>query len=143
MRTVFDTLTAARTLEAAGIEPRQAEAIAQQIGAAAPVDLAALATKADLYRALWIQSGVILGTVFAVNIGLVIVLFSSLFAAPALAQNFLTDVPAGSRGMVSGPGIGERIPDFSAYDQNGNRVGLDGVMGPNGAMVVFHRSADW
>ena len=72
-----------------------------------------------------------------------IVLFSSLFAAPALAQNFLTDVPAGSRGMVSGPGIGERIPDFSAYDQNGNRVGLDGVMGPNGAMVVFHRSADW
>ena len=74
MCTVFDTLTAARTLEAAGIEPRQAEAIAQQIGAAAPVDLAALATKADLYRALWIQSGVILGTVFAVNIGLVLAL---------------------------------------------------------------------
>ena len=64
-------------------------------------------------------------------------------AAPAIAQNFLTDIPAGSRGMVSGPEIGERIPDFSAYDQNGNRVSLDDVMGPNGAMVVFHRSADW
>ena len=68
---------------------------------------------------------------------------SSAVAAPAFAQNFLTDIPAGSRGMVSGPEIGERIPDFSAHDQSGNRVGLDDVMGPNGAMVVFHRSADW
>ena len=68
---------------------------------------------------------------------------SSTVATPALAQNFLTDIPAGSRGMVSGPEIGERIPDFSAYDQNGNLVGLGDVMGPNGAMVVFHRSADW
>lgn len=70
-------------------------------------------------------------------------LISSALAASALAQNFLTDIPTGSRGMVSGPEIGERIPDFSAYDQNGNRVSLDDVMGPNGAMVVFHRSADW
>ena len=67
----------------------------------------------------------------------------SVFALPALAQNFLTDVPAGSRGMVSGPEVGERIPDFEAYDQNGNLVSLDDVMGPNGAMVVFYRSADW
>ena len=72
-----------------------------------------------------------------------LVLISSTVAAPALAQNFLTDIPAGSRGMVSGPEIGEQIPDFSAYDQNGNLVSLGDVMGPNGAMVVFHRSADW
>jgi hypothetical protein len=65
------------------------------------------------------------------------------FALPSLAQNFITDIPAGSRGMVSGPAIGERIPDFEAYDQSGNLVGLDDVMGPNGAMIVFHRSADW
>ena len=75
--------------------------------------------------------------------GALLALISSLAATPALAQNFLTDIPAGSRGMVSGPEIGERIPDFSAYDQNGNVVGLGDVMGPNGAMVVFHRSADW
>ena len=75
--------------------------------------------------------------------GALVALISSLAATPALAQNFLTDIPAGSRGMVSGPEIGERIPDFSAYDQNGNVVGLGDVMGPNGAMVVFHRSADW
>ena len=72
----------------------------------------------------------------------------SLFALPALSQpvystEFLTDIPTGSRGMVSGPEIGERIPDFEALDQNGNRVSLADVMGPNGAMVVFVRSADW
>ena len=76
--------------------------------------------------------------------GLAAALAISVCALPVLAQgNFLTDVPAGSVGMVSGPEIGERIPDFEAYDQNGNLVGLDDVMGPNGAMVVFHRSADW
>ena len=72
----------------------------------------------------------------------------SLLALPALSQpeystEFLTDIPAGSRGMVSGPEVGERIPDFEAPDQHGNLVSLSNVMGPSGAMVVFIRSADW
>ena len=50
--TTFDTLTAARNLEAAGIERRQAEAIAEGMreaaDAAAGADRADLATKADL-----------------------------------------------------------------------------------------------
>ncbi len=80
--------------------------------------------------------------------GLAAALVMSLFALPALSQpvystEFLTDIPAGSRGMVSGPEIGERIPDFEALDQNGNLVSLSDVMGPDGAMVVFVRSADW
>ncbi len=75
--------------------------------------------------------------------GVLLILLSSQFAAPALSQNFLTDIPEGSRGMVSGPEVGEQIPDFFAYDQNSNPVSLSDVMGPNGAMVVFHRSADW
>ena len=45
--------------------------------------------------------------------------------------------------MISGPEVGERIPQFEARDQNRNLVSLDDVMGPNGAMVVFVRSADW
>ena len=44
----FDTLTAARDLEAAGIERRQAEAIAGTVRQAAAADREALATKADL-----------------------------------------------------------------------------------------------
>jgi hypothetical protein len=71
-----------------------------------------------------------------------------LFASPLLAQpeysaEFLTDIPTGSRGMVSGPEVGARSPDFEALDQNGNLVSLADVMGPSGAMVVFIRSADW
>ena len=80
--------------------------------------------------------------------GLMAALVLSLFALPALSQpvystEFLTNIPTGSRGMVSGPEIGERIPDFEARDQNGNLVSLSDVMGPNGAMIVFVRSADW
>ena len=44
----FDTLTAARELEAAGVERRQAEAIAEGMRRAAGADRAELATKADL-----------------------------------------------------------------------------------------------
>ncbi|MCY4286960.1 MAG: hypothetical protein OXC65_16665 [Thiotrichales bacterium] len=46
--TGFDTLTAARELETAGVERPQAEAIAAQLRAAASADRDELATKADL-----------------------------------------------------------------------------------------------
>ena len=44
----FDTLTAARKLEAAGIERQQAEAIAETLYESNAASLAHLATKADL-----------------------------------------------------------------------------------------------
>ena len=46
--TSFDTLSAAQDLEAAGIERRQAEAIAEGMRRAAGADHDALATKADI-----------------------------------------------------------------------------------------------
>ncbi len=42
-----------------------------------------------------------------------------------------------------GPQVGERVPDFSLKDQNGNTETLQSIMGPKGAMLVFIRSADW
>ena len=48
MPSAFDTLTATRTLEAAGIERIHAEAIAATIRDAAGADREELATKADL-----------------------------------------------------------------------------------------------
>ena len=42
-----------------------------------------------------------------------------------------------------GPQIGERVPDFSLPDQHGQIHTLDSIMGPNGAMLLFYRSADW
>ena len=42
-----------------------------------------------------------------------------------------------------GPQVGERVPDFELKDQFGKTHTLDSIMGPNGAMLLFHRSADW
>ena len=42
-----------------------------------------------------------------------------------------------------GPQVGEVVPDFSLPDQHGTIQTLESLMGPNGVMLVFHRSADW
>ena len=42
-----------------------------------------------------------------------------------------------------GPQVGERVPEFSLPDQNGEVQTLESIMGPNGALLLFHRSADW
>ena len=42
-----------------------------------------------------------------------------------------------------GPQVGEAVPDFSLVDQTGRTRDLSSILGPNGAMVVFSRSAAW
>jgi len=42
-----------------------------------------------------------------------------------------------------GPQVGERIADFRLTDQAGATRTRDSLMGPNGLMLVFSRSADW
>ncbi len=42
-----------------------------------------------------------------------------------------------------GPQVGERVPDFSLPDQNGRVWTRDSILGPSGAIVLFHRSANW
>ncbi len=42
-----------------------------------------------------------------------------------------------------GPQVGERVPAFSLPDQNGQIRTLESILGPRGAMLLFHRSADW
>ena len=42
-----------------------------------------------------------------------------------------------------GPQVGELIPEFSIPDQSGEIWTRESIMGPNGAMLVFIRSADW
>ena len=74
----FDTLRTTRNLEAAGTEPAHAEAITVALrdaitgGVATKADIARLedkmgnyVTKADLYRALWIQSGAMIAAMTA------------------------------------------------------------------------------
>jgi hypothetical protein len=42
-----------------------------------------------------------------------------------------------------GPQVGDRVPDFNLPDQHGQLQTLNSIKGPNGAMLLFHRSADW
>ena len=42
-----------------------------------------------------------------------------------------------------GPQVGEKVPDFALPDQHGRIRTLDSIMGERGAMLMFHRSADW
>jgi hypothetical protein len=42
-----------------------------------------------------------------------------------------------------GLSVGASMPDFEAPDQNGQMHSLKNVLGPNGAALVFYRSADW
>ena len=42
-----------------------------------------------------------------------------------------------------GPQVGEQVPEFSLPDQYGEMRTLESISGPKGAMLLFHRSADW
>ena len=42
-----------------------------------------------------------------------------------------------------GPQVGERVPDFALADQTGTNRTLRSILGPNGALLVFFRSAEW
>ena len=42
-----------------------------------------------------------------------------------------------------GPQIGDLVPDFNLPDQNGQLHNRDSIMGPEGAVLLFYRSADW
>ena len=64
-----------------------------------------------------------------------------------LLIEFSTWTVAQSRAPVEvsalGPQVGEAVPDFNLPDQNGQMHNLDSIKGPNGTMLLFHRSADW
>ncbi len=52
-------------------------------------------------------------------------------------------VQAQNDGMRSGLEIGAKAPDFTLPDHNGVSRPLAELMGPNGALLVFTRSAGW
>lgn len=45
--------------------------------------------------------------------------------------------------FLAGLEQGARIPDFRLPDQNGTERDFASLKGPKGAVLVFHRSADW
>ena len=51
--------------------------------------------------------------------------------------------PYFNKDLISGPEVGQSIPDFQGLDQHGKLRSFDDIKGPKGAYVLFHRSADW
>jgi hypothetical protein len=62
---------------------------------------------------------------------------------PVPPELYARHVQATNDRYATGPEPGERIPDFSLPDQEGRRWTLAGLAGPNGLLLVFHRSAEW
>ena len=45
--------------------------------------------------------------------------------------------------ITTGPEAGEKAPDFEVVDHHGRTQTLKSLSGPNGLLLLFHRSADW
>ena len=76
----------------------------------------------------------------------IVLTFSALLAFAGGAAGQDADGAAERQPIVVaelGPQVGETVPDFELVDQFGASHDLESVMGPNGAMLLFHRSADW
>jgi AhpC/TSA family len=65
---------------------------------------------------------------------------SHLIASILLAMTLTQPTPPA---FEPGPAVGSVAPDFEARDQQGQTRSLSSLMGPNGALLVFFRSADW
>jgi peroxiredoxin len=78
--------------------------------------------------------------VHAARVGFVCLAALSLLPMTGAAQQ---PAPEVINVQVLGPQVGDRVPDFTLLDQNGERRTLESLMGPEGLMLVFVRSADW
>jgi len=66
-------------------------------------------------------------------------LLTGLLALPVSAQQNPPSIDVARLG----PQVGEQVADFRLEDHQGQVWTRDSIMGPNGAMLVFSRSADW
>ena len=134
----FDTLTAARALEAAGIERRQAEAIAEGMRRAAGADRDELATKADLadvradlYRALWIQAAAFALIVLIVAAGTGVIVSCAPSRRRAVAGRGSTGSPRRRAPHAGGCGTGSSRHSFLAGRHRSGVVGIGHVHVPD------------
>ena len=51
--------------------------------------------------------------------------------------------PTTAGAFDSGPDVGEKIPAFEARDQTGQLRSFEDLKGPEGLLLLFHRTADW
>ena len=63
-----------------------------------------------------------------------------LHSQPPAERNRLSDAELG---FSTGPAIGATVPDFTLPDQYGQSRNLTNLVGRNGAILNFFRSASW
>jgi hypothetical protein len=68
--------------------------------------------------------------------GLAVAILFAVSGGPAMAAD---DSPV----AAIGPQVGDTVPDFTLPDQEGRSRTLESLMGPQGLVLVFYRSADW
>ena len=61
----------------------------------------------------------------------------------AAAAAVMAGQPATVDVSTIGPQAGQEVPAFDLLDQGGTRHTRESILGPNGAMLLFFRSADW
>ncbi len=62
---------------------------------------------------------------------------------PVSDELYARHVNATNDHYATGPEPGEPISDFALPDQHGIARSLADLAGPNGLLLVFHRSANW
>ena len=55
----------------------------------------------------------------------------------------VSGVFASAVAIPTGPEVGSTVPDFTLVDQFGKTQSVRTVLGPEGGLIVFYRSADW
>jgi len=60
-----------------------------------------------------------------------------------LAAGYDGQLHASQADQAPGPAVGDKIPAFNLPDQNGKMQDFESMAGPNGLLILFHRSADW
>ena len=45
--------------------------------------------------------------------------------------------------ITTGPEVGKKAPHFEVVDHHGQTQTFQSLSGPNGLLLLFHRSADW
>ena len=63
--------------------------------------------------------------------------------ADITTKDWLAFVQAQNDDYRTGPAIGDKVPPFTLTDQHGKTRTLNDLMGANGLLLVFSRSADW
>jgi hypothetical protein len=74
-----------------------------------------------------------------------ILLFLNMLIIAAYSQNNITtEYPIDPQlGFSTGPNINEKVPEFNLPDQDGIVKSLTEMVGENGALLIFYRSASW